>query len=112
MEEVVIIGDTRIEGLYTEQAVNERKVETVDRGNQDFLGSSGDDPGRRFVSNKSKEDNISELLNDNDVLFSYKTENKLVWWCSNLGVPSYHYCGVVDVFDSPDESGVASIEYW
>ena len=75
VEEVVIIGDTRIEGLYTEQAVNERKVETVDRGNQDFLGSSGDDPGRRFVSNKSKEDNISELLNENGVLFSYKTEN-------------------------------------
>lgn len=75
VEEVVIIGDTRIEGLYTEQAVNERKVETVERGNQDFLGSGGDDPGRRFVSNKSQEDNISELLNDNGVLFSYKTEN-------------------------------------
>ena len=75
VEEVVIIGDTRIEGLYTEQAVNERKVETVERGNQDFLGSSGDDPGRRFVTNKSQEDNISELLGANEVIFSYKTEN-------------------------------------
>ena len=75
VEEVVIIGDTRIEGLYTEQAVNERKVETVDRGNQDFLGSGGDDPGRRFVTNKSQEDNISELLGANEVVFSYKAEN-------------------------------------
>ena len=75
VEEVVIIGDTRIEGLYTEQAVNERKVETVDRTNQDFLGSSGDDPGRRFVTNKSQEDNISELLAANEVVFSYKSEN-------------------------------------
>ena len=75
VEEVVIIGDTRIEGLYTEEAVNERRVELPDRARQDFLGSNTEDQGRRFVTNKSREEPITELLREYEVAFSFKQEN-------------------------------------
>ena len=75
VEEVVIIGDTHIDGLYTEQAVNERKVETSEKTSQDFLGGRNDDIGRRFVTSKSREEPISDLLRSEGVAFSFKQEN-------------------------------------
>ena len=75
VEQVVIIGDTHIDGLYTEQAVNERKVETSDKPSQDFLGTKSEEFGRRFITSKSKEEPITELLRSKGVAFSFKQEN-------------------------------------
>ena len=75
VERVVIIGDTYIEGVYTEQAVNERRVEVSERSNQDFLGSNRAEAGREFTTSKSKEEPVSDLLRDKGVSFSFKQEN-------------------------------------
>ena len=72
VEEVVIIGDTRVEGRYTEQAVSERKVELPNSSRQDILGSNADEQRRTFVTTKSKEEPLSELLREKEVSFSYR----------------------------------------
>ena len=74
VEEVEIIGDTRIVGTYTIQAVEEGYVEPANP-RQDFLGGSNEDARRRFVSTKSREEPITELLKEKNVAFSFKQEN-------------------------------------
>ncbi|MFK7848772.1 MAG: ATP-dependent zinc metalloprotease FtsH [Rhodothermales bacterium] len=74
VEKVEIIGETRIVGTYTVQAAEEGHVELVTPG-QDFLGGNNEDARRRFVTTKSSEEPISELLKQNNVEFSFKQEN-------------------------------------
>lgn len=74
VEEVEIIGDTRIVGTYTVQAVEEGYVETSAQ-RQDFLGSNNEEGLRRFVTTKSSEETIVPLLSENNVKFSFKVEN-------------------------------------
>ncbi|MEM8485862.1 MAG: ATP-dependent zinc metalloprotease FtsH [Bacteroidota bacterium] len=74
IEEVEIIGDTRILGTYTVQAVEEGHVELA-TPRQDFLGGSNEDARRRFVTTKPNEEPVVELLRSKDVTFSFKQEN-------------------------------------
>ena len=74
IEEVEIIGDTRILGTYTVQAVEEGHVELA-TPRQDILGGSSEDARRRFVTTKSSEEPVVELLRSKDVTFSFKQEN-------------------------------------
>ena len=74
VEKVEIIGETRIVGTYTVQAAEEGHVELTSP-RQDFLGASSEDAQRRFVTTKSSEEPIVDLLRENEVEFSFKQEN-------------------------------------
>ncbi len=74
IEEVEIIGETRIVGTYTVQAAEEGHVELTSP-RQDFLGSSNEDAQRKFLTTKSSEEPIVDLLRANNVEFSFKQEN-------------------------------------
>ncbi len=74
IEEVEIIGDTRIIGTYTVQAVEEGHVELA-APRQDFLGGSNEDARRRFVTTKSSEEPVVELLRSKNVVFSFKQDS-------------------------------------
>lgn len=74
VEEVEIIGDTRIVGTYTEQAVEEGYVKPANP-RQDFLGGTNEDARRRFFSTKSREESITEILSEHEVAFRFKQEN-------------------------------------
>ena len=73
IQEVEIIGDTRITGKYTEEAINEKLVVTP-QPQQDFLGNAVDSE-RDFVTIKSREEQISDFLKENEVTHSFKPEN-------------------------------------
>ena len=74
VEKVEVIGDTRIVGTYTVQAAEEGHVE-VSAPRQDFLGGDNEDAQRRFMTTKSREEPITDLLRENNVEFSFKQEN-------------------------------------
>ena len=73
IQEVEIVGDTRITGKYTEEAINEKLVVTP-QPQQDFLGNAVDSE-RDFVTIKSREEQISDFLKENEVTHSFKPEN-------------------------------------
>ena len=73
IQEVEIVGDTRITGKYTEEAINEKLVATP-KPQQDFLGNAVASE-RDFVTIKSREEQISDFLKENGVTHSFKAEN-------------------------------------
>ena len=88
IKSVQIIGETRIEGEYTEKAVKENRVQTA-KPRQDFLNTAPEAPQTRFTTIKSREEPIAELLRESQyisldqqgnvtegkVAFSFKPEN-------------------------------------
>ena len=90
IQSVEIIGETRIIGEYTERAVKEELVKLAE-SRQDFLNSAPETPQSRFVTVKSREEPIADLLRESryvtfddenpggvkegKVAFSFKPEN-------------------------------------
>lgn len=74
VQEVEIIGDTKVIGMYTEQAAKEGRVQ-LGKPRQDFLGGATQDPQLRFTTTKSREEPLEPLLKEHEVVFSYKEEN-------------------------------------
>lgn len=61
VEEVVVINDSRIEGEYTAQAVEEGRVQTPQQ-QPDILGNTPDEPSRRFTSTKPADHDLTDFL--------------------------------------------------
>ncbi len=74
VEKVDIVGETRINGMYTEQAAEQGHVK-LSKPKQDFLGGVTEDSARRFTTIKSAEEPISDFLSEHNVAFSFKEEN-------------------------------------
>ncbi len=75
VKEVEIIGGTRIEGVYTEEAVADRKVQVSENPRQDLIGTGTDNEQSGFVTSKSSEETIGDFLREHDVTFSFREEN-------------------------------------
>ena len=63
IEKVVIVNDQRIDGTYTEQAVNEGRVK-IASPRQDLLGGSSSDSPRRFTTTKPNDHDLTDFLRD------------------------------------------------
>ncbi len=63
VEEVVLVNDRNVEGIYTVQAVQEGRVE-VKTVEPNFLTGSNPDDGRRFVSTKPADHELIQFLID------------------------------------------------
>jgi len=74
VEKVDIVGDTRINGMYTEQAAEQGRVKLA-KPRQDFLGGVTEGSARRFTTIKSSEEPISDFLSEHNVAFSFEAEN-------------------------------------
>ncbi|MEZ4699666.1 MAG: ATP-dependent zinc metalloprotease FtsH [Rhodothermales bacterium] len=74
VEKVEIVGDTRINGMYTEQAAEQGHVKLA-KPRQDFLGGVSEGSTRRFTTIKSSEEPISDFLSEHNVAFSFESEN-------------------------------------
>lgn len=67
VEEVVLVNDRNVEGVYTVQAVQEGRVE-VKTVETNFLTGSNPEDGRRFVSTKPADHELIQFLIDFNVL--------------------------------------------
>lgn len=65
VEEVVIINDSRIDGEYTAEAVEEGHVQTA-RPQPDILGNTPDEPSRHFTTTKPADHDLTDFLRDHN----------------------------------------------
>ena len=80
VEEVVIINETRIEGVYTEEAVDEGRVEPG-KSRSNLLGGTPEAQNRQFFTSKPAEETLTTLFRDNNIRIKVRTEDN---WLGGL----------------------------
>ncbi len=65
VEEVVVVNDSRIDGVYATAAVEQGQVETT-RRQPDILGNTPDEPSRNFTTTKPADHDLTDFLRDHN----------------------------------------------